>query len=393
MSSKKVKAVSFVLTAGILVCASSVSSKAAVISSNATDKLAAVFHEGTAYSAGDYVIYDGEMYICTEDIQGTWSQAETSFMQVTKNRELGRTEDLSAAYEESKDPSQETSLMAFAANAWQKLKGFLGINSRDAVPDASGYKNASLSEKLNYLEQQNQSHGRQLGDLQKSVADSFRYVSNGKSFIADAITDNKGTASPYDTFQQLSQAVRDMAQINYDKGAAFADGRINEKSESYKKGYDTGIAFADGRLNTSSVSYVEGVNAGRSESSFKTWSMDALLTYEGLDMEECPAELADCFHYSDEGDRKWWFNKDFGYDTKILAVYALATYTDPYGSSTYVHMAVKTDEDNREYHTLGSGDLCELILRNGTIRLGDILMNERFRNNSYSNLKLTVIYI
>lgn len=176
---KAYKAVSFVLAAGILAFTPAVSTQAAVITSNATDKLAVVFQEGTAYSAGDYVINDGEMYICTDDVQGAWSQAEASFMQITKNKELGRSEDLAAAYEDTKDPSEEKSLMAFAANAWQKLKGFLGIGSAEAdIQDETQYKNASVSQKLNYLGEQNRQHRTNLNELDEWVKKSFQSVSN-----------------------------------------------------------------------------------------------------------------------------------------------------------------------------------------------------------------------
>ena len=112
------KALYVLFLTGILVGIPSIHSEAAVITSNATDKIAVVFHENTAYSAGDYIIYDGEMYICTEDIQGTWAAAEANFMQITKNHEIGMIEELSAVYDDSKDPSEETSFMAFAPNAW-----------------------------------------------------------------------------------------------------------------------------------------------------------------------------------------------------------------------------------------------------------------------------------
>ena len=59
------QAASFLLAAGIAAGTMAIDSQAAVITSNATDKVAAVFQEGTEYSAGDYVIYDGEMYVCT----------------------------------------------------------------------------------------------------------------------------------------------------------------------------------------------------------------------------------------------------------------------------------------------------------------------------------------
>lgn len=418
MSSKKriYKAVSFMLAAGILVSVPSVSSSAAVITSNATDKVAVVFHEGTAYSAGDYVIYDGEMYICTEDIQGTWSQAETSFMQVTKNKELGQSADLSAEYAASKDPSEEKSLMAFAANAWQKLKGFFGIGSSSKVTNASDYRNASVSEKLNYLESQNQAQSQQLGGLQQSVTDSFRSVSNGKSLIADAIADNNGAIlSPRDPFRQYSQAVRDMAlikynsgiayadsQINvnsasyqdgYSKGVGYADSHVNVSSESYKKGYDQGIIFADGRINPSSASYVKGKDDGQSESSVKIWSFDTLLNYDGPS-DKCPAEAAECFKYSDADTsetRIWSFDKNFGSKTQILAVYAALSYTDVYATNSVVHWSVKKEEG--DYHTINLGDLCTVNFFNGQIRMGNIYIPRKYIDKAYSNISLTVIYV
>lgn len=417
MSSKKriYKAVSFMLAAGILVSVPSVSSSAAVITSNATDKVAVVFHEGTAYSAGDYVIYDGEMYICTEDIQGTWSQAETSFMQVTKNKELGQSADLSAEYAASKDPSEEKSLMAFAANAWQKLKGFLGIGSSDKVTNASDYRNASVSEKLNYLESQNQSQSQQLGGLQQSVTDSFQSVSNGKSLIADAIADNNGAKlGPRDPFRQYSQAVRDMALIKYNsgiayadshvnensasykdgygKGVGYADSHVNESSASYKKGYDQGMIFADGRINTSSASYTQGKNDGKSESSVKIWSVETTLTYEGPS-DQCTPEAAECFKYSDANaseTRTWWFHKNFGSNTQILAVYAAASYTDIYATNSVIHWSVK--KEGRDYHTVSMGDLCSVDFYNGEIRIGNIYIPRKYIDRAYSNISLTVVY-
>ena len=122
MKQKAKRTVSLLLVSGMLLGAPAVRSEAAVITSNATDKTAAVFQEHMPYSAGDYIIYDGEMYICTAEVQGTWESAAPHFMQITKNHALGTPDDLSASYEETKDPSEEHSLFAFSANVWQKLR-------------------------------------------------------------------------------------------------------------------------------------------------------------------------------------------------------------------------------------------------------------------------------
>ena len=105
--SKTGKALCALLVFGMLTATPSVWSEAAVITSNATDKIAVVFQENTAYNAGDYIIYDSEMYICTADIQGPWETAESSFMQITKNREIGTHSVRSSTYYAAKDPSQE----------------------------------------------------------------------------------------------------------------------------------------------------------------------------------------------------------------------------------------------------------------------------------------------
>ena len=67
--SKIKQAAALLLISGMLVSIPAVRSEAAVITSNATDKTAVIFNENTAYSAGDYIIYDvgGERHCCGED--------------------------------------------------------------------------------------------------------------------------------------------------------------------------------------------------------------------------------------------------------------------------------------------------------------------------------------
>lgn len=404
---KAYKAVSFVLAAGILAFTPAVSTQAAVITSNATDKLAVVFQEGTAYSAGDYVINDGEMYICTDDVQGAWSQAEASFMQITKNKELGRSEDLAAAYEDTKDPSEEKSLMAFAANAWQKLKGFLGIGSAEAdIQDETQYKNASVSQKLNYLGEQNRQHRTNLNELDEWVKKSFQSVSSGKKLIADAITDNDGTAGPQNSFAVLSQAIRNMAQLKYNQGHdtgygkgssdGYTSGKKDGKEEGKTEGYQDGINFADNRLNPGSVSYIEGKKdgkeEGKNESGLKFWDADMYLKYDGPDMQNCPAELENCFSYGSgfsQNHRAWNFCYDLGPST-IYGISANVFYRDSYGSSVDNNIYVKSGDG---YDSYSNGDICEMSFQNGRIELNGININVLYRNETYVKIHIAVIYV
>lgn len=172
------RTVSLLIVSSMLLCVPTIESQAAVITSNATDKLAVIFDENTAYCAGDYVTYDGELYLCASDVQGIWDAAKASFIQITKNHALGEVSELSAEYESQKDPSEETSLMSFVANAWQKLKTFLGIGDHAAQTDKEHYKEAPVSAKLNYLETQNEDLEEHITNLQGKVNDSFQSVSN-----------------------------------------------------------------------------------------------------------------------------------------------------------------------------------------------------------------------
>ena len=258
------KALYVLFLTGILVGIPSIHSEAAVITSNATDKIAVVFHENTAYSAGDYIIYDGEMYICTEDIQGTWAAAEANFMQITKNHEIGMIEELSAVYDDSKDPSEETSFMAFAANAWHKLKGFFGLESKDESVDVNHYKNASVSAKLNFLQQQNQQLDQNVANLQGWITQSFSSVSNGKSILAATITDKGVPVGAQDSFVTFNQAIKDLALLQYqngqDKGRedGLKEGQEKGYDQVYKKGFRSPRGMSDNHIEYSYLKNFEG---------------------------------------------------------------------------------------------------------------------------------------
>lgn len=394
------QAVTVLLLSGILLSYPSVRGEAAVITSNATDKIAVVFNENTAYSAGDYVTYHGEMYICTADAQGTWEAVQPDFMQITKNSELGRAEDLSASYDDHADPSGETSLMAFAANAWQKLKLFLGIGTASADTDAGNYKNASVSAKLNYLEQQNESLGRNLEDLQGNVIRSFQSVSNGKTLLAGAITDKGGTAGPLDTFQQFSQAIRDLAQAQYDDGyknghgdgynsghddgynSGREDGYNSGRDDGYAGGYNDGIIFADSRVNEDSESYKKAL----AEDHTKEWKFETRLTYDG------PEDGAEYFG-SEPGitgnHRNWNFHKSFE-GHKIVGVFLSEFYYSPFGSSYRDELTFKI---GGEYRHLSTAKGERMYHTENDVYWGPCPFNVIDKENDYVTLEITVVYI
>lgn len=420
-TSKRYKTLSLLLATGILAGIPSIRPQAAVITSNATDKIAVAFQENTAYSAGDYVVYDDEMYLCTADTQGAWQTAKPAFMQLTKNHALGSEADLSASYDDSADPSGETSLMAFTANVWQKLKSFFGMDQKDADTDAGNYKNASLSAKLNYLEQQNQSLQQNLTNVQNNVNQSFQNVqdnfnnsftsvSNGKSLLARTISDLEGTADARYTFQEFSQAIAALAHVKYtngyDKGVAdgtktgydnglaegtqsgYDNGLAEGTQSGYQNGYNDGILFADGRTNESSENYQSGYRNGYTDgsSSFqpKVWSETIRLDINGADKE------GDCFtssQGSSSNHKNWDFHKNF--DGKIIAVYAMEDYHSPFGGSKVSGMCVWMDGS---YKTVSDATRFKLSVSDHDIHFGQMSYNI-IDSGVYTNLTFIVHYI
>lgn len=424
-TSKTCKTLSVLLVTGILTGIPSSCPQAAVITSNATDKIAVAFHENTAYSAGDYVVYDNEMYLCTADTQGAWQTAQPNFMQLTKNHELGSAADLSASYDDSADPSGEKSLLSFTANVWQKLKSFFGMDQKDADTDAGNYKNASVSAKLNYLEQQNQSLHQNLANVQNNVNQSFQSVqdnfnqsflsvSNGKSLLARTISDLDGTADARYTFQEFSQAIAALAQSKYangyqsghDKGveegtktgydsglaegtqSGYNNGLAEGTQSGYNNGYNDGITFADGRTNEASESYKSGYHTGFTDgsSSFnpQVWSETIRLDIHGADKE------GDCFtssQGSSSNHKNWDFHKHF--DGKIIAVYAMEDYHSPYGGSKISGMCVWM---NGSYKTVSDVSRFKLSVSDQDIYFGQMSYNV-IDSGVYSNLTFIVHYI
>ncbi len=368
-----------VLISGMLVAIPSVSSKAAVITSNATDKIAVAFHENTAYSAGDYIIYDGEMYICTDDIQGAWETAKASFMQITKNHDIGSQEDLSAAYDAAKDPSEEKSLMAFAANAWHKLKVFFGMeNKNEDIGDVNQYKNASVSAKLNFLQRQNQQLDQNVANLQGWITQSFQSVSNGKSIMAATITDKGIQVGAQDSFQKFNQAIKDLALLQYNNGQD--KGRQDGLKEGYDQGYNAGIDFADGRVNENSASYQQGLSVFNPQE----WSIEIRIDKNGPDKEQ------EFFHSRkgiSDNHIEYWYDKSFAGHT-ILAVYMDENFYSPFGGGMSQELVCLM---GTSYQHLSTSRGNALSVSKDSIFWGYVSFNKL--DDDYDTLKLKVLYI
>ena len=356
--SKIKQAAALLLISGMLVSIPAVRSEAAVITSNATDKTAVIFNENTAYSAGDYIIYDGEMYLCTEEIQGSWDMAQGHFLKITKNHELGKSEDLSSVYGSEKDPSQETSLMAFVANAWQKLKGFLGIGDTQ-VPESDNYKEASVSAKLNYLEKQNNTLTTNVSGLKESVDRSFTSVSNGKNLLTNAITGSGGTASSSYTFQQFSQAISDLAQSRYQAGITFADGRVNEDSESYKQ--------------------------GASSSSLKEYAAEVRLDYYGPNCEEEYFTMVQ----DEDGGRTYKFKQKFE-GHQIVGIYCWTWTYNIYEGWTKSQTGVYTNRGFKFSDNIGQ---LEWSVSGGSATWGEFGFSLRHADSAYVDMEIRIMYI
>ncbi len=416
MNSKKRIRQTMVATAVMFLCMPMVRSEAAVITSNATDKIAVVFDESKAYSAGDYITYEGEMYICTDDIQGAWDSAKDSFMQLTKNREIGTGEELTAVYDASRDPSKEKSLMAFTANAWQKLKSFLGIENKDAKTDADAYKNSSVSAKLNYLERQNANLEQNLGELHTKVTQSFQYVSDGKSILADAISDNGVKVGPSETFATIHDSILKLVTLKYQQGeqaglakgksegmeegkeAGYAQGReegfAQGKSEGYTEGKnagyaegktagvaegrDAGIAEADARVNTESASYKEGMAAG----GLKSYSHTIQLTFNGPDKEAGSFVSTDV---TESGDIIWLFKKNFS-GHQIASVYMSQNTNGMFAHSYWWATAIWDGSNYIQNYDGGN----TIDISNDTVSWGGFRFNES--TDSCTTLTVIIIY-
>lgn len=376
--SKTGKALCALLVFGMLTATPSVWSEAAVITSNATDKIAVVFQENTAYNAGDYIIYDSEMYICTADIQGPWETAESSFMQITKNHEIGTQSDLSASYDAAKDPSQEKSLMAFAANAWQKIKVFFGMESKEEDVNVNEYKNASVSAKLNFLQKQNQQLDQNVANLQGWITQSFTSVSNGKSILAATITDKGVQVGAQDSFRKFDQAIRDLALLQYQNGQD--KGREDGQKEGYDQGYTAGIEFADGRVNENSASYQQGL----SDFHPQVWSIEIRTDKRGPDKEK------EFFHSRkgiSDNHIEYWYEKSFQGHT-ILAVYMDERLYSPFGGGMGKEMVTLIGND---YMHLSATKSEALTVTKDSIFWGYVSFN--LQDDAYDVLKLKVVYI
>lgn len=102
--------------------------------------------------------------------------------------------------------------------------------------------------------------GKAITSVNTDIAALKKYVGDGKTLVAKAITD-KGKATAADaSFQTMSDNVRLMAGVQYGYGVTAADARVNTSSASYTNGYAAGQASATktARLTTNGYS----TNAG-----------------------------------------------------------------------------------------------------------------------------------
>ena len=105
--------------------------------------------------------------------------------------------------------------------------------------------------------------------LESSINELKKAVSDGKSKVAAAVT-AKGVKTAADaSFDTIAGNISSMAELQYNAGITFADGRVNADSANYKGGYSAGyskgVSDADGRVNTNSANYKGGYNKGVSD--------------------------------------------------------------------------------------------------------------------------------
>ena len=101
-----------------------------------------------------------------------------------------------------------------------------------------------------------------IAELQSSVSSCFQSVSDGKSAVATALTNQGVATSATATYTTMAANVGVVANNKYNAGIAYADGRTNTSSVNYKNGYNAGVTAADARVNTASASYQQGVTDG-----------------------------------------------------------------------------------------------------------------------------------
>lgn len=381
---------------------SPVDSQAAVITSNATDKIAVIFDENTAYSAGDYTLYDGELYICVSDVQGTWDRAQEHFLQVTKNHELGRGDELSADYQSQKDPSEEKSLMSFVANAWQKLKDFFGISRRTDTTDKENYSGANVSAKLNYLKTQNegletQNHTLEgqnnelkgkFDNLQKKVDASFTSVSSGKSLLAGAITGKGISVSSSATFEQFRNAVLALCEKEKENGRQAglteADNRVNESSKSYKAGMDA----ADQRENPDSASYKKGLTDGKEQGKIKEIKSDIKLLCDEGPVDPLQDEESFTSFYMGAYTKYWNYTYTFPEQHTIRYAYVTDRIEENGMGAASTKTAILIDDTYIINHNGNNTSLGVMKIEDNTVKLNGYVFNPNYSGSADIHIRL-----
>lgn len=143
---------------------------------------------------------------------------------------------------------------------------YLVENTDSVKTDVENAKYSIKTDVLDAKDSITNSINSRLTQIETSITQNFRSVSNGKKLLAgsiadEGITDASGNLVNRDkiyTFSELDDLLDKLGQKKYSDGIIFADGRENTNSVSYQKG----IEFADGRVNEDSASYKKGMESG-----------------------------------------------------------------------------------------------------------------------------------
>lgn len=124
-------------------------------------------------------------------------------------------------------------------SAFSSLTAWLGIGKENNVPADSEFSNASLVEKVNYLE-----------DKLDKV---FQSASSGKTLLAGTL--GMDTSGGLPTFSLINQQISQTRTDYYNAGVSAADGRSAPGTVNYQSGYNAGFsAGSSGKVTMASGS-------------------------------------------------------------------------------------------------------------------------------------------
>ena len=170
--------------------------------------------------------------------------------------------------------------------------------------------------------------------LESSINELKKAVSDGKSKVAAAVT-AKGVKTAADaSFDTIAGNISSMAELQYNTGITFADGRVNADSANYKGGYSAGyskgVSDADGRVNTNSANYKGGYSAGYSAGQQKAQLKTVELYYNNEtfhlhdDGKQLPLNALHSELYNGDDHRDWTY-QFYGYTNKGMDIVFVQT--------------------------------------------------------------------